>query len=88
MRKIEGYQCDNCGEIHSSEEKALACEKSHQDRLKSAKIDFMKFRDKTGTYGIDRGYAEIVPVKIRVKFSEQHGDFATFVLEHYGFKGV
>lgn len=88
MKKIEGYQCDNCKGIHGTEQGALDCEAHHKFRKDNAQITGMRFRNKDGTYGFDRGMAQEVPTHVMIKFSDRHGDFGLFVLEHYGYKGL
>lgn len=88
MRKIEGFQCDNCKHIHSTEEKALECEAHHKTRLDGAKITYMSFESIEGKYGLNREFYRQIPRKVHIRFSEQSGDFATFIFDHHGFKGV
>lgn len=88
MKRVDGYQCDNCKEIHSTAQLATDCESAHKARMEGAKITHMSFDSKEGVYGIDRGYVERVPKSISVRFSEHYGDFGIFVLKQYGPRGL
>lgn len=88
MKKIDGFQCEKCGTIFSKEQQAISCENEQNKRQENAKITGMQFKNQNGKYGFDLGFAKDVPEAIMVRFSNGHGDFGRYVLEHYGFRGV
>lgn len=88
MKKIDGFQCENCQMIHPTAQTAHDCESSHKDRVAGAKIMGGSFKSLEGSWGAERGQRMMYPVAVNIKFSDQHGDFARYVLEHVGFRGM
>lgn len=88
MKRIDGFQCENCQVIHPTAQEADTCEKSHKDRIAGAKIIGGSFKSPEGTWGFGREQRLMYPVAVNVRFSDNHGDFARYVLEHVGFRGV
>jgi hypothetical protein len=88
MKHINAYQCEHCQALYETQYLAETCESNHKDRISNAKITGAGFANPDGTYGMGREYVTKVPKSIMVKFSEEHGDFGRYVLEHYGFRGV
>jgi hypothetical protein len=88
MKKIEGWQCDNCSKLHNTELGAVNCENEHAFRLHSAKITGSNFRDSTRTYGFEQAIANEYPKNITIRFSENSGDFASYILDHVGYRSV
>lgn len=88
MRKIEGYQCDNCQTLYETEYLATTCEERHEKRKEGAKIAVMSFESQQGKYSTELALARNVPKSVLIKFSEERGDFGRYVLERYGYKGL
>ena len=42
MKKIEGYQCELCNELHNDEESALNCERFHI-KVKNVKANYKSY---------------------------------------------
>lgn len=86
-RKIEGYECYRCSSLYAKEEQATICEDGHpatsQMIVRSATFAKLK-----GTYGVDYGHTQRYPKTVTVKFSDNPYDFATYRLDHVGYKGV
>lgn len=87
-KKVNGYECLICGKMHSNEENAIKCENGHNERMKDVKILDYEFPIKK--LGFERSVIteSLVPTKIRIQFSDKGGDFATYRLEHYGYKAI
>ena len=79
MTEVSGYQCDYCNKVYSDKEETKKCEDSH---VKHHQIVV------TGCYDYGSRYMTRIPRRIVTRFSDNHGDFASYSLEHYGFKGV
>lgn len=82
------WLCDNCQTPFDHADEATQCEDAHKKRMLLAHIKGAKFESLDGSYGIDRSYRQMYPKTIRVKFSDAHGDFATYTLERIGNKAV
>ena len=87
-KRIEGYQCDICGKMHSTMENAQICEDVHNERMKDAKIIGYNFQEKKLSFHRSVVSESIVPTRINVRFSDKHGDFGSYILDQYGFKGL
>lgn len=86
--RVDGYECLICGKMHSDEKNAINCEKGHNERMKDAKIVGYNFEEKRMTFKRSVVSESVVPTKIKIQFSDKHGDFATYRLDHYGYKAV
>ena len=87
MKRIDGYQCDNCGEIHNTAQLATDCEKMHEERLKAVSVRG-SFASQFGTYGLNRVNTKLYPKTLFVKFSDGWGDYAQYTLTQIGPKAV
>jgi len=81
------WLCGTCGAQHPSEEKALECEARHPDP-KTFEIVGATFRSMNGAYGAEVHFRARVPGSIKVRFSDERGDFAVYNLERHGPRGV
>jgi len=75
------WVCERCGAPYPFEDTARSCEASHALREEGARVKrFLWEHDanKRGEY----------PKKVVVEFSKNQNDFATYVLERIGFRGV
>lgn len=88
MKRIDGYQCENCQAIHNTAQAAMDCEKSHNDRREGAKIQGMSFKNPERDYGMGLHMSKMYPQSVMIKFSDGHGDFARYVLDHVGYRGL
>ena len=88
MKRVDGFQCENCQVIHNTAQEATDCEKSHTDRIAGAKLMGGSFKSPEGTWGMGRQHRLMYPVSVSIRFSNEHGDFARYVLEHVGYRGV
>lgn len=82
MNKIEGYQCEFCKKIHSTEQGALICEKDHvpvKDLIIIGGGDYQ-----APAYGI----ISHIPRTLTIRFTERSGDFGIYLFNHYSFRGV
>ena len=87
-KKIDAYECNHCGtQYPEGEAAAIVCENSHTP-IGALTILNASFRNLNNVYGIERGLARLVPVTLRVRFGPGHGEFATYKLDHVGFRGV
>jgi len=76
MKKI--YICEKCDSKFQDEATAVECESSHRAiDIEVKSVRFCKGR-----------YDKQIPKKFILKFSDSHGDFGTYILECYGFKGM
>ena len=66
---------------------AERCEQSHRPK-EDMQIRSVVYASKDGTWGGNTIAKQMYPQKVVVKFSDKHGDFATYTLEHIGYKGV
>jgi hypothetical protein len=82
------WLCDRCGTEYEHHNEASQCEHSHKKRMETAIIQGSSFKSLDGSYGIDRGIRKMYPETIRIRFSDGHGDFATYKLERVGAKPV
>jgi hypothetical protein len=78
------WQCETCWSNHHSPEQAQSCEDQHRV------LDPDKLQLKLGSRSPRRPgpFYQDIPETVTVKFSDNHGDFATYRLERYGFKGM
>lgn len=72
------YVCEICGRTWEKEHLAEECEKMHPSK-ENMIIESISFP-------LDS--SKLAPGIIRIRFSERRGDFATYELKQYGFKGV
>jgi hypothetical protein len=87
MKRLDGYQCENCKQIHMTERAAIECENAHVMRMENAKVVGF-FRNADETYGIDRHIARQIPQTIFIRFSKEYADNATYELVRVGPKGM
>jgi hypothetical protein len=80
--------CDNCGTEHKEEAGAIACQESHDKIRENLKITGAFFRNQSGCYGPDLGFARTVPERVRIRFGEGDHDFGTCKLERIGPRGL
>ena len=88
-RKRTIWECSICYQGYDSEKEANSCE-SHHIKLESLKINNIFFK-KLGTsfcHPVDINLYRRFPYKIRIKLSDDFGDFATYILERIGHRGV
>lgn len=81
------WQCENCLTTYSEEREAENCEVYHRD-ASAFKIVSVSYQKLNGLYGPAYDQAQRVPQRIRVKFSDDQSDHATYLLEHYGPRAV
>lgn len=81
------WHCEKCNGKYDFEEMAIECERKHPvvDKMK---LEGIWFDPVSEHYGANRGLAINVPRIVRIRFSDNYGDFATYKLERYGVKGV
>lgn len=87
MKKLEVYVCEICNSQYSNEVGASRCEEEHRTKEEMSIVSAI-YDKADSAYGADISFRRKVPKKVIIKFSEGHGDFATYVLEHYGYKGI
>ena len=88
MRRIEKFVCDICSTEYKNEKDASHCETAHRE-MNTFKIVGVTYTiDKAKDYGWNRDLARQIPSNVRIKFSEERGDFAQYKLVQVGFKGV
>jgi len=78
------FMCEICGTIHSTETDAKYCETKHPDKdtMKIVSINYFQLLT-------DPNHMHIkVPRKITIRFSDRFDDYATYVFERYGPKGM
>lgn len=76
MRQV--FICDKCSSQYKTEEDAIYCEDHHRV------IDLVSI----SYYDYGTGSRSHIPHRVQIKFSSDHGDFATYKLERYGFTPV
>lgn len=87
------WLCDTCKTPHPTEEKADACRDRHRgpEVMKIVGAHYEP-RSKKSAFGRrivhESPNRAGIPDRLRVKFSDENGDFATYVLEHIGARGV
>lgn len=79
------WQCGVCRMTYETETDAKGCEGVHRD-YKTFEIINAIYEEWTDSR--DAHFNRRVPKRVRIKFSETYGDFATYKLEHYGMRGV
>jgi len=87
MKEVRGWRCEQCGTLYDRPEKAGRCESEHRPK-ESMEIDAITYRDLDGFYGLALANAQKFPSSVRIKFSEEYGDFAVYKLEHIGHRGL
>jgi len=88
MKKIDGFQCENCKVIHPTAQEAEKCERHHRERLAGIKIMGGHFKNPEGTWGFGREQRIMYPQTINIRFSDGYGDFAEYTLSHVGYRGL
>lgn len=84
--ELKGWKCDKCGSVLDTEELAVKCEETHKC---NPEITYMGNFSKLPKYLCLNSLPPHVPQRIRVEFSKDKScDSASYVLEHYGAKGV
>jgi hypothetical protein len=80
------WECTKCGHAHKSENEAIKCEEAHTP---TSKLEILAagFSSNHG-WGPTRALQLICPSWIRVKFGDEHGQFAVYKRESVGYKGV
>ena len=87
-KELKGWQCDNCGKVHPTKELAEECERKHEARMEGVEITHANFSIPERSDHFKSTMGKMFPETIHIKFSEQHGDFARYRLEHIGFVGL
>lgn len=85
MKRVEGFTCDGCGCLYADPGKAVDCEEKHSKKMKNAKIDSAYFGPISG--GI-HSRSSHWPIKIRIRFSEDKFDYATYTFDSCGPGGM
>lgn len=81
------WRCTWCKTTYDAEDYADACEAAHRHAHTFVVTQATYQVPEQGSH-LQREHARRVPHRILVKFSEEHGDFASYELDHYGYKGV
>jgi len=78
---IRKWECDICKAQFDDEKNAAACEMVHKKPVRIRGFGYGE-RDERDIR------SRIYPSNVVIEFSEAHGDFANYVLEHIGYRGV
>lgn len=85
---VQRWLCKNCNTDYNDEGDAEACEANHAFRKRNAEIAYMKFDSRIDKHFAPQSWRNQYPVTIQIRFSEAHGDFATYKLDYVGYRGV
>ena len=84
---IQVWLCELCQSKYITSEKAFECEKSHPT-LKGMSIKNIHYGKLDGLYGMAKSMRQAIPNKVTIKFSDRDGHFASYKLDHVGYKGL
>ena len=82
------WGCTYCKKPFEDEQNAAICELAHEERMKNVQITGFNFPKKKLGFSQSVHDSGIAPDRIFVKFSDNPGDHASYVLASYGPKAV
>ncbi len=83
------WKCVECDSTYRRESDAASCEAAHRNVSTFVIMRAIyKIPPHASFFFQQRSLAQRVPYQLHVKFSDEHGDFGTYKLVHYGFKGL